>query len=252
MLMAGGTLTFCGFHPTDILTMRTFFFLGTACGTFGFHAMIYPRVPHAMVFSLLWGGVWLVINGARISWLLYERYPVALTDEEELAYAPFQEYLRPRIFKRLVDAGSWRTIDKGTVLKEECSPAEEMLLVLKGKVVLAIDGSRVATVRPGQFVGLPSLNGLLGPEDEVFSKLKRSRWPAMGDEVGPQIFAACHPLLTTTLLPACCSTAHVACHSLGKDAADTAAYHSGQGACGDGPPHPGARVGNVSREKLPT
>jgi hypothetical protein len=157
-----------------MLTMRVLFFAGTLAGTFGFHAMVQPRVPHAIAFSLLWGGVWLVINGARISWLLYERYPITLTEEEEVAFGPFRGHLKPRIFKRLVDAGSWRTIEKGTILKEEGCPSKEMLLVLSGKVVLQIEGSPVATVRPGRFVGLPSLNGLLGPRDTLAGNLEHA------------------------------------------------------------------------------
>lgn len=42
--------------------------------------------PHAKAFGFMLGFIWLTINGTRIAYLLYERQPVSLTDEEQQVY----------------------------------------------------------------------------------------------------------------------------------------------------------------------
>ena len=69
LLQVACVFNLVGLYSTDVLQLRTCFFLNVLIGTFG-TAYFNPVAPYMLILPFGWGLVWLSINGYRMSYLV--------------------------------------------------------------------------------------------------------------------------------------------------------------------------------------
>jgi hypothetical protein len=103
--------------------------------------------------AIAWNVVFLVINIVQIKLLLLKRLPVKLDEKEQSLYSRSFRALSPREFLHLLDAGSWKTAKQGDCLITQETKLDSLMVIHSGKVDVQVDGTVVASLGAGQFVG---------------------------------------------------------------------------------------------------
>jgi len=141
-------LSALSFAVRDILWLRILAIGACGLDFVGTWALSGPGWP-----SLPWLALFVVINVVRITMDVHGERRARLSEEEsELRQALFPGLTRLE-FVRLLRAGTWREVPAGTVLTRQGEPVERILLVGRGRVRIERDGTVVAEVRDGQFLG---------------------------------------------------------------------------------------------------
>lgn len=100
-----------------------------------------------------WDVVFILINLWQIYWLVDERRKLAHVKDASLlrqgVFAGFDD----RQIARLVASGAWKELDAGAVLTTMGEPVSELTLICDGGAVVDVDGSIVARLANGAFVG---------------------------------------------------------------------------------------------------
>lgn len=102
---------------------------------------------------IAWNAVFIAINAYQIRQLLLERRPVNLSEREQRVYQRVFRSLTPREFVKLLAVGQWKIADTGEQLVEQGVPLSDMMVIVDGKVDVAVNGSCVAKLDEGSFVG---------------------------------------------------------------------------------------------------
>lgn len=74
-------------------------------------------------------------------------------DRDELARLPLFADAAPELLERLADGGRERTLATGQTLVREGDPGDEVMIVLEGEARVAVGGTIVGTIGPGDCVG---------------------------------------------------------------------------------------------------
>jgi CRP-like cAMP-binding protein len=118
--------------------------------------------------AVLWQGAFASINIVNLAWLLGERRPVPLTDEQRLLHALVFHALAPRQMLKLMDLGEWKDAAAGDVLVSRGDPPEKLLLLSRGQADVIIDGAVFAQLVQGRFVGeMGFMTGELASADVI-------------------------------------------------------------------------------------
>lgn len=139
----------CSYLTQDVLSLRAL-----AVGSLVLTSAFQYFRPQPLWLPLRWNAVFIVINAAWIESIARERWLAhRLTDEEaELRRAVFADV--PLIpFRRLLQAGSWTTVQDGERLCTEGEPVTRMFVITAGVASVCKDKCRFAYVGPGQMVG---------------------------------------------------------------------------------------------------
>lgn len=129
--------------------------------------------------AIAWNVLFLAINVVRIYLLVRERRPIPLTaDEQHLANLVFRT-LRPRELVRLLGVGGYVDHAEGSTLVTRGTQLEHLLLVVRGKARVVLDGKPAIEISDGTFVGeLGYLTGKPPGADVVATtKLRVLCWP---------------------------------------------------------------------------
>jgi hypothetical protein len=102
---------------------------------------------------VLWNVLFTAINGVQIGRLLAERRPVHLTEEQERLHALAFRALTPREFLRLARQGTWKTGSAGERIVDQGVVLGDLICMLSGKAAVRVDGSEVAQLEAGCFIG---------------------------------------------------------------------------------------------------
>ncbi len=134
--------------------------------------------PAPLWVPLAWSGLFAAINGFQ-SWRLFlERRPVKLTpEEEEVRRAAFPD-LSPRNALQIFAIGSWTNLAAGGRLLERGKLAEQLSLIVRGKVQVKRDEQVLGEMTAGEIVGSAMLlTGTPAEVDAVVSEPVRVlRW----------------------------------------------------------------------------
>ncbi len=154
---------------------------------------------------VIWGVVFIVINGWQIRRLLLERRPVEMTERERDLYQKAFRAFRPRDFLKLVEIGSWRDAEPKQTLVEKDRDLEEMMIIYTGNVAVEVDGKQVSDLGDGAFVGEMSFLTGKKPSANVTATKTTSyvTWPvqALRDFLGqnPELRASWQYLIGSDL-----------------------------------------------------
>ncbi|MFN0245705.1 MAG: cyclic nucleotide-binding domain-containing protein [Kofleriaceae bacterium] len=132
--------------------------------------------------AIAWNLVFFAINVARIYMLLLERRPIPLSaDEQHLSSLVFRT-LRPRELVRLLGVGAYVDHPDGTRFVTRGEKLEHLLLVVRGKARVVLDGAPAIEIGDGTFVGeLGFLTGKPPGADVIAtSQLRVLCWPVEG------------------------------------------------------------------------
>jgi hypothetical protein len=100
-----------------------------------------------------WDLVFIAINLYQIYWLVAERRKLKTMEHAHLLRQGVFAGFSDAQLARLVGAGNWRELEPGTVLTELGKPVPELVLICDGQAIVDVQGSTVAHLRGGAFVG---------------------------------------------------------------------------------------------------
>ena len=100
-----------------------------------------------------WDLVFIAINTYQLSRLMHERLSLRLPAAERELLRSVLTGLDDAQIARLLVAGSFRDIGKGTTLAQENRPLERLFFICLGHVRVTIGGREVAHLEKGNFVG---------------------------------------------------------------------------------------------------
>jgi hypothetical protein len=129
--------------------------------------------------AIAWQCVFFAINVVRIAMLVHERRPIPLSaDEQHVANIVFRT-LRPRELRRLLEVGAYADHVPGTRLVTRGEKLAHLLLVVRGKARVELDGKPAIEISDGTFIGeLGYLTGKPPGADVVAATpVRLVRWP---------------------------------------------------------------------------
>jgi hypothetical protein len=147
-LHAANALMIVAYTVRDVLWLRLF-----AVASSLISLPYFLLQPSPQWEPVAWSAVFATINLVQSWRLILERRPVKLTPEEEdLRRLAFPE-LSPRKLLRLLDIGSWNTVESGTCLIEMGAVCEVISLIVRGKAKVTRDGQPLGELGPGEIAG---------------------------------------------------------------------------------------------------
>jgi hypothetical protein len=100
-----------------------------------------------------WDIVFIAINLYQIYWLVAERRKLKTMEHAHLLRQGVFAGFTDAQLARVITAGNWRNLEPGTVLTEQGKPVPELVLICDGLAIVDVQGSTVAHLRGGAFVG---------------------------------------------------------------------------------------------------
>lgn len=100
-----------------------------------------------------WDIVFIAINLYQIYWLVDERRKLKLMKDAHLLRRGVFAGFNDAQLARLIRAGDWRQLEPGTILTHQGQPVQELVLICHGQAIVDANGSVVAHLRDGAFVG---------------------------------------------------------------------------------------------------
>ncbi|HET6584949.1 MAG TPA: cyclic nucleotide-binding domain-containing protein [Nannocystaceae bacterium] len=111
-------------------------------------------VPNGPLWAPMgWNVLFLAINLAQAWRLVLERRPVRLSFEQQRLHQALFSALRPRQFLALLAAARLDAHARDQIIVEAGRPLERLSLVADGSVRVEVDGTEVAQLGEGRFVG---------------------------------------------------------------------------------------------------
>jgi hypothetical protein len=148
LLHLGNVLFLIAYSVRDILWLRILTVIATLC------LMPYYCVQQTPLYGpIFWCSLFTLVNIVQIAFLILERRPVFLGDEELHLYRTIFRGMRPREFARLLSIAQWRRAAAGEQLLRQGEPAPDLLLISSGGGTVVVDDRRVAELSNGQFIG---------------------------------------------------------------------------------------------------
>jgi hypothetical protein len=133
----------------DIFWLRFFSIVGSSAEIAFF--FLVPEEP--IWIYIFWNVVFVLLNAGHLLLLARERVTRPLSEEEaELGDTIFQSMSRFEYLK-LLRLARWRSVGEGALLTKEGEPVKELILIFDGTVEILRQGSKVAEVKAGQFIG---------------------------------------------------------------------------------------------------
>jgi len=133
---------------TDIMWLRA---LAVAGGLSSLTWTLTAPTPSPTFIG--WTLVYNTINIVQIARLWRERRPVRLEAAAQVLYTAAFRTLTPREFQRLLAAGRWEEAPAKTVLIQEGTNPDRMLVLASGHAAVKARGREIATLGSGQFAG---------------------------------------------------------------------------------------------------
>lgn len=133
----------------DILWLRLLA-VAASCAGIAYNYLV-PSPPLWLV--IYWNIFFLAINLYQIAAAIRERREVSFTEEERELYETLFRNFAPFEFMKLLRAGRWLVAEEGQVLAQEGEPLASVMLVYNGAVEVEAEGSVVARLKDGSFVG---------------------------------------------------------------------------------------------------
>ena len=117
-------------------------------------------VPYYLYFletplwnTIVWVGVYTVINLVMLFIIYLESRPIKLSDLEQKIYDLTFKTLEPRIFKKLIDHGSLENLQPEVNLVSRDSELDSLMLVVEGEAEVVLKRGEHLIIPTGGFIG---------------------------------------------------------------------------------------------------
>jgi len=138
-----------GFLIKDVLGLRLVMALALALEII--YSYYIAEIP--LWTNIIWCFIYLSVNGWQITFLLFERRPIILTNEERLLHEKIFFDFSLRDYLKVLRAGNVEEFAPGTILAEENMPLERLILLMNGDCGIDIQERRIARISDFTFIG---------------------------------------------------------------------------------------------------
>jgi hypothetical protein len=107
----------------------------------------------AMHAGIGWDVVFIAINLYQIYWLVDESRKLRLMKDAHLLRQGVFAGFTDAQLGRLITSGTWRHLETGAILTHQGKPVSELVLICEGQAMVDANGTVVAHLRDGAFVG---------------------------------------------------------------------------------------------------
>ena len=149
LLNCAYTVWLVAFVAKDIVWLR----LLTVAGNF----IVLPYYLYFFEFPLwnpiIWIAIYTIINLVMLIIIYLESRPVNLSEAEQKIYDLTFKSLEPRVFKKLIDHGSWENLQPGVKLVTRDSELESLMLVIEGEAEVVLRNGEHLFIPTGGFIG---------------------------------------------------------------------------------------------------
>ena len=146
--LAFGLIAF-SYLVKDIMYLRILSIVASLFGMFFNYTV--PTEP--LWLPIGWNAIFVMVNIYHISVLLYEKRPVQMDDKNTELYNTLFKDMTPVEYLKISKAACWKTYQSGDVLIRQQHLVPDLILIYNGTIDVEVDGSKVAELRDGQFVG---------------------------------------------------------------------------------------------------
>ena len=146
--LAFGLIAF-SFLVKDILYLRLVSVLASLFSVF--YNYTIPIEP--MWLAINWNIVFIVVNIYHIAVLIYEKRPVQMSPKYKELYETMFKDMTPVEFLKITKIADWVHFKEGEVITQQKHTVDTLNLIYNGTVNVTVDGSKVAQLKDGQFVG---------------------------------------------------------------------------------------------------
>ena len=117
-------------------------------------------VPYYLYFletplwnTIVWISIYTVINLVMLFIIYLESRPIKLSDLEQKIYDLTFKSLEPRVFKKLIDHGSWEELQPEVNLVTRDSELDSLMLVVEGEAEVVLKDGEHLIIPTGGFIG---------------------------------------------------------------------------------------------------
>ncbi|QNI01951.1 cyclic nucleotide-binding domain-containing protein [Halomonas sp. SH5A2] len=130
--------------------------------------------------AMSWQIAFIAINTVNLTFLLLQRRPIKLTQEEQWLHDTTFSLLKPRRMRRLLQHAESHEIQSGEALIEQGKELRALIILLSGSASVKVNGIERATLSPGDFAGEMSfITGRLTSADVIANEPVRYLiWPS--------------------------------------------------------------------------
>ncbi len=136
------------FMSKDIVWLRSL----TICGNI-FVLPFYLHNFDTLWVSIIWVGIYTAINSVMLFLIYLERRPIELSDIEQKIYDSTFKSLEPRIFKKIIDMGTWENLKPNVTLVNRDSDLDSLMLVVEGEAEVILKHGERKFIPTGGFIG---------------------------------------------------------------------------------------------------
>ncbi|MEM7209156.1 MAG: cyclic nucleotide-binding domain-containing protein [Pseudomonadota bacterium] len=148
LYFVGNSTFFLAFLVRDILWLRTLAVIGALC-TFPFYFTFFE----AYDTMFYWQCAFASAHIFNIFYLLRERKPIKLSDEQRRIHSMVFKNLSTRDVVRLLSLARWQDFESGEKLVAQSRHIDKLFLISTGTLQVRVDGEFVRYMRDGEFVG---------------------------------------------------------------------------------------------------
>ncbi|HXH75941.1 MAG TPA: cyclic nucleotide-binding domain-containing protein [Bacteriovoracaceae bacterium] len=195
-------LILMSFLVRRMLLLRSFAIVASCSSIF----YNYNVAQNPIWIPIQWNVLFITVNCYHIIMALLARREIKINDVEEFVYGKnFQSMTRVE-FKRLLNCGYTRTYHPGQKLVEQHDNLGAIFLILEGEVQVSMNGSVVANLGKGDFVGEMSfLTNQPTKADVLLSEVSRIHYWDMEElksffSKNPSILAKFHSAIGNQLI----------------------------------------------------
>ena len=149
LLNCAYTVWLAAFIAKNIIWLR----LLTVTGNF----IVLPYYLYFFEFPLwnpiIWVAIYTIINLVMLFIIYLESRPVQLSDAEQKIYDLTFKSIEPRVFKKLIDHGSWEELQPEVKLVTRDSELESLMLVIEGEAEVVLKNGEHLIIPTGGFIG---------------------------------------------------------------------------------------------------
>jgi len=132
----------------DIVWLRSL----TICGNI-FVVPFYLHNFDTLWVSIIWVGIYTAINAVMLFLIYLERRPIELSDLEQKIYDSTFKSLEPRLYKKIIDMGTWEDLKPNVTLVNRDSELDSLMLVVEGEAEVILKHGERKFIPTGGFIG---------------------------------------------------------------------------------------------------
>lgn len=109
--------------------------------------------PEPLYTDVIWCAFDIVVNGYQLAMLFIERSAVKFSDKEKHMHEMVFQNIPELQYRRLLDIGSWQTLPTETMIVDQNSEIDSLIVIYDGLAKVEVNGKIVSYSRSGTFVG---------------------------------------------------------------------------------------------------